>query len=158
MSLLVNQIEKEIEDFTKESVYLIEVIIGGSSKTPKITVVIDADTGVTIEECTKISRKLNKYLGEQVYPEGNYTLEITSPGADKPIKINRQYKKNIGRKLKLNLEGDQTLEATLTAVDDEGITVHYETIEKIANKKVKNSIDKKIIYSEIKKANVIITL
>jgi ribosome maturation factor RimP len=158
MSLLVDKIEKIVAGYESEKIFLIEVVIGGTPLVPKITVIVDSESGITIEQCTEVSRKLNKYLGEKVYTETNYTLEVTSPGADKPIRINRQYIKNIGRKFKFTLATGKDLEATLKAVGEDGVTVSYENIEKVDNKKVKTTVEEKLNYLEIKKANVIITI
>lgn len=158
MSLLITEIERIVGEFVENQIFLIEVVQGGTPKAPKITVIIDSDQGVTIKECTSVSRKLNKYLEETVYAEGNYSLEVTSPGADKPIKVNRQYNKSIGRSFKVLLESGRELEGQLKAVDEEGILLYYEKLEKVNNKKVKTPIEEKVNYSEIKKANVIITI
>ncbi|HTF82533.1 MAG TPA: hypothetical protein VL947_12440, partial [Cytophagales bacterium] len=147
MSLLVAEIEKQIGTFAEPQIFLIEVIVGGTPKTPKITVVVDSDTGVTIQECTTISRKLNKYLGEVVYTDNNYSLEVTSPGADKPIKVNRQYKKNIGRSFKIVLNSGEELEAELKEVNDEGLVLVYQKVEKVNNKKVKTPVEARVNYS-----------
>lgn len=158
MSVLNSEIEKIVAEFESEKMFLVEVVMGGTPKTPKITVIIDSETGVTIEQCTSVSRKLNKYLEEVQFAEGMYSLEISSPGADKPIKVNRQYIKNIGRTFKIILQDGKDLEAVLKEVDNQGLTVTYETIEKVDNKKVKKAHEQKINYSDIKKANVIITI
>lgn len=158
MSLLVAEIEKIIGLLENDQIFLIEVVMGGTAKSPKITVVIDSDTGVTIQECTSVSRKLNKYLEEIAYAENNYSLEVTSPGVDKPIKVDRQYKRNVGRSFKIVLESGREIEAQLKEVDEAGITLYYEKVEKIDKKKVTTPIEEKIKYSEIKKANVIITI
>lgn len=158
MSLLITEIERIVGEFVENQIFLIEVVQGGTPKAPKITVIIDSDKGVTIKECTSVSRKLNKYLEEVVYAEGNYSLEVTSPGADKPIKDNRQYIKSIGRSFKVLLESGRELEGELKAVDGEGILLYYEKLDKVNNKKVKTPIEEKVNYSEIKKANVIITI
>lgn len=158
MSSLVAEIEKIIGSLESDQIFLIEVIMGGTAKSPKITVVVDSDSGITIQECTSISRKLNKYLEEIAYAENNYSLEVTSPGVDKPIKVDRQYKRNVGRNFKVMLDSGRELEAQLKEADQEGITLYYEKIEKIDKKKVKTPIEEKIKYSEIKKANVIITI
>jgi ribosome maturation factor RimP len=158
MTLVVPEIEKIVGEFESENLFLIEVLVGGTPKIPKFSVVIDSETGVTIERCTKITRKINKYLTEGAFPEGNYSLEVSSPGADSPIKVTRQYIKNIGRKFKFSLESGNELVATLTALDATGLLVSYETVEKIAAKKVVNTVEQKINFSEIKKANVIITI
>ena len=70
-------------------------------KTNNYKIFIDSDSGLQLEKCIGVNRKLRNQIDElDFYPEGDYSLEISSPGVDEPLKMMRQYKKNIGRKLK----------------------------------------------------------
>ncbi len=65
-----------------------------------IKVFLDADGGLPIEKIAKLNRRLNALIEEaQLFPEGDYSLEVSSPGIDEPLAQIRQYKKNVGRKL-----------------------------------------------------------
>jgi ribosome maturation factor RimP len=82
---------------------------------------LDADSGFPLEKSIRINRRMRKMIEEAgLYPEGDYSLEVSSPGVDAPLKLLRQYKKNVGRLLEvvLNDEASTTVEARLTAVDD----------------------------------------
>ncbi len=77
------------------SLFLVEVKM---KPTNNIKVFLDGDQGVNIEACTKINRALYKMIEEaELYPEGDFSLEVSSPGVDEPLKFMRQYQKNIGR-------------------------------------------------------------
>src|SRR4051794_18256332 len=66
--------------------------------TNNVKIYIDSDEGMSIEKCVRYNRKLYNLIEEKaVFPEGNFSLEISSPGVDEPLKLHRQYKKNIGR-------------------------------------------------------------
>jgi ribosome maturation factor RimP len=90
-----------------------------------LQVFIDTDEGITIAQCAEISRELDITLDEQNIINEPYELEVSSPGIEKPLKLLRQYKKNLGRKYKVQyLQGDdrQTFSGTLAAIDGERLT------------------------------------
>ncbi len=82
-----------------EETFLVEVHIAGKVNNQKIQVFIDGDTAVGIEECTSISRKLSDALEEKSLVEGQYVIEVSSPGVSKSLKFIRQYPKHKGREL-----------------------------------------------------------
>lgn len=87
---------------------------------------LDADSGFSLEKSIRINRQMRKRIEEAgLYPEGDYSLEVSSPGIGAPLKLIRQYRNNIGRLLEVTLNDEhQTVhEARLTAVDDEHITL-----------------------------------
>ena len=65
-----------------------------------IKVYLDADSGFSIDKCTMVNRKLYAQIEvEQMFPDGDFSLEVSSPGVDEPLLQARQYKKNIGHKV-----------------------------------------------------------
>ena len=89
-------------------------------------VFIDSDSGFTLEKAIKLNRTLRKQVEEiGIYPEGDYSLEISSPGIDIPLTMKRQYVKNIGRKLEIELIDEESngIIGRLIEVDDEKIIV-----------------------------------
>src|SRR6476619_4713909 len=97
---------KKIEDFvagiTSQSgtVFPVEVKISSAND---IKVFLDADDGLTIEKCTSVNKALYKYIEETGLFPGGFSLEVSSPGVDEPLKLHRQYKKNTGRKVEVLL-------------------------------------------------------
>lgn len=92
--------------------------------TNNIKVYIDGDNGVTIEKCVHINRKLYKLIEEKGwYPEGDFSLEVSSPGVDEPLKLVRQYKKNIGRSLEIVFNDETKTEGKLLTATDTDIIV-----------------------------------
>lgn len=67
-----------------------------------IKVYIDGDKGISIEKCVYFNRVLYKKIDEAaLFPQGDFSLEVSSPGVDKPLKLYRQYQKNIGRNIEV---------------------------------------------------------
>lgn len=118
---------------------------------------LDCDSGFTLDKSIKLNRSLRKQIEESgMYPEGNFALEISSPGVDTPLKLPRQFTKNIGRKLsiELNDEDNTILSGKLSQTDELGITIH------IFHKKTKTTPEhtttQNILFADIKKATVLI--
>ncbi|NBP70444.1 MAG: ribosome maturation factor RimP [Cytophagia bacterium] len=109
---------------SNDSLFIVEVSAVMKRKPGKILVVLDGDSGVSIEDCADLSRKLSESLDTLPEMDENYLLEVTTPGLDQPLKLHRQFKKNIGRVLKIKLkEESKPAEGTLTMVSDNTITL-----------------------------------
>ena len=110
---------------TEPSQFLVDVIVKGHKSAQKVLIVIDGDQGVTIDDCANLSRELSKVFDDLHLFEESYLLEVSTPGLDHPLKLKRQYFKNIGRKIKVTtFQG--TDEGKLISVDDEKITLEKE--------------------------------
>lgn len=96
-------VEKALEE--KPALFLVDVRI---KPTNNIKVFIDGDEGVSIESCVAVNRKLYKGIEEQaLYPGGDFSLEVSSPGLDEPLRMHRQYIKNVGRNVEIvKIEGE----------------------------------------------------
>ncbi len=91
-----------------------------------IKVFIDGDQGLPIKQCTSFNRRLYKAIEEAAwFPEGDFALEVSSPGIDEPLILNRQYVKNIGRKVEVILNDDTVKEGTLLNVTEEDILIEW---------------------------------
>jgi len=136
----------------KPSVFLIDLTI---TESMKIIVTLDGDQGVTLQDCVDISRTLEQNLDRE---EQDFSLEVASAGVSTPLKLVRQYKKNIGRVLKVKTATD-TIEAVLSEANEEFITLTWTAREPKKIGKGKETVEKKLAlpYSEIKEAIVTIT-
>ncbi len=92
-----------------------------------ISVYIDGDAGVTIEKCVRLNRALYKEIVETgIYVDGNFALEVSSPGIDEPLVMHRQYIKNIGRMVEIETNEGAKFDGKLIAVGDNDIEVEEE--------------------------------
>jgi len=121
----------------------------------KIIVSLDGDNGVSLQDCIDISRAIEHNLDRE---EQDFSLEVASVGVGSPLKLVRQYKKNIGRALIVKLEAE-TIEAALVDANDEFITLAWEAREPKKIGKGKETVQKRqeIPYSDIKEAIVTVT-
>jgi len=128
--------------------FLVEVRI---KPTNNIKIFLDADEGMPLSTLIDYNRKLYKQLEESgAYPDGNFSLEVSSPGLDEPLKNGRQYKKNIGRFVEVLLNDGAKREGKLTAVTEEGIVVDWEE-GKGRKKEVKSET---ILFDTIKSTKI----
>jgi len=118
------------QSIADESQFLVDLIVNSKSNPIKITLVLDGDKGVSIDDCANVSRALSKALDEESMLE-NYALEVTTPGVDQPLKLKRQYFKNIGRQLKVQLKDKKIERGQLVAVTEEAIIIEHEVKEEL---------------------------
>jgi ribosome maturation factor RimP len=109
-----------------ESQFLIEVIISSKAGPRRVLVILDGDKGVTIETCAKVSRALSVALDESGLMDDNYTLEVTTPGLDHPLKLKRQYYKNVGRGFKVHTKDKALVQGKLMEADEQRIVLRQE--------------------------------
>ena len=105
--------------------FLVDISIRSERGGILLQAFVDTDKGITIESCTQISRELASGLERDGIIQGSYRLEVSSPGIDKPLRMLRQYKKNVGRRFKVihqAPDSQQMLVGTLESVDEERVT------------------------------------
>ena len=136
----------------KPSIFLIDLTITDSYK---IIVTLDGDNGVQLQDCIDVSRTLENNLDRE---EQDFSLEVASVGVGSPLKMVRQYMKNIGRTLIVKL-ASETIEAELVEVTDNFITLSWQAREPKKIGKGKETVQKRqeIPFSEIKQAVVTVT-
>lgn len=132
--------------------FLVEVVISGNRVQKKLIVIIDGDNGVTIEDCANLSRSLSGKLDETNLISEHYTLEVTTPGVDFPLKLKRQYQKNVGRGFKVTLKDKSVVKGKLVNTTADSIELEFE--EKTGKGKMKEMKKMDIPFELIDKAFV----
>src|SRR5687768_10142714 len=121
-----DQIEQRVNRLieAEPDVFLVEVRI---KPTNNIKVFLDADNGISIDRLVQFNRKLyRQFEEEQVFPNNDFSLEISSPGLDEPLKLNRQYKKNIGRFVEVTQADGTMTEGKLISAEEDQVVVEEE--------------------------------
>ena len=133
--------------------FVVEVLVSGKKIPKRVLVIIDGDHGITIDDCADLSRKISKEMDEQVFVgEENYLLEVSTPGVDQPLKLKRQYSKNVGRNLKVKVR-ENIAEGRLKEVSEDQIVL----VQEIGTGKKKELKEIAIPFSEIDKAFVLVS-
>ncbi|MFD7900496.1 ribosome maturation factor RimP [Streptomyces sp. NPDC059743] len=99
-----------------------EIEVSRAGRRRVLRVVVDSDEGVDLDECAELSRSISEKLDEtDAMGEDEYQLEVTSPGAERPLTEHRHYLRAVGRLARFQLHEDGELVARILIVDDEGL-------------------------------------
>ncbi|MFT6191975.1 ribosome assembly cofactor RimP [Polaribacter sp.] len=132
-----------------ESLYLVDLVISANNK---IQITVDGDNGVPLSECIRISRSVDNNFDRE---EEDFSLEVSTPDISHPLKLKRQYVKNINRILKVKLD-EEEIEGTLVDADIDKIVLSWKAREPKPIGKGKVTVQKTvtIAYKDIKEAKV----
>lgn len=107
--------------------FAVEIVVRGSMGSHAVDVFVESDAVLDVKTLAKISREVGFGLDLEDVMPGPYTLNVSSPGTDRPLRLPRQYRKMVGRALRVHyrLPDSKYTEVvgTLEEVDVEGITV-----------------------------------
>jgi len=148
---IIEIISGHIDD--QEDLFVVDVLITGHEGSRKISVLIDGDQGVNINEYARISRKLSSDLEEMDLIKGKYILEVSSPGVDYPLSSSRQYQKNIDRMISVKKKDGEIVQGKLISVSEN--TIHINGESKIKNKVVLK--EEEIPFEKIDQTKVLVT-
>ncbi|GAA4784057.1 ribosome assembly cofactor RimP [Olivibacter ginsenosidimutans] len=118
-------VEEKIAD--RPDLFLVDVTMHSNGK---LMILVDGDQGVSIQDCAAISRHVGYHLEEEDVIINAYNLEVSSPGIDTPLKLLRQYRKNIGRSVSLKITDGSKREGKLIAVGETSIIIEEKIKEK----------------------------
>lgn len=146
---VVELIDKALEE--NPSLFLIDLEITSDNQ---IRVTLDGDTGVTVKDCITVSRAVEHNLDEEL----DFSIDVMSCGASEPLTMQRQYLKNIGRNVMVKTDKGEKIEATLTAADENNVTLNWKAREPKPIGKGKVTVKKEAIipYNEIVETKVMI--
>jgi ribosome maturation factor RimP len=139
-------IEKALIELEFSDTYLVDLKI----KNNKIEIFLDSDEGVNFLKCQKLSRWLEAIFDEKKTFGEIYILEVSSAGVGSPLKMLKQYPKNIGRIIDIKYEGNKNAKGILKKVEGNLISVEYEIKVKEGKK------NKKVIVTDVIKFEDII--
>ncbi|KPH11455.1 ribosome assembly cofactor RimP [Chryseobacterium sp. ERMR1:04] len=148
------KIEELLNEFleTREDLFLIDLKF---STGDDITVILDGDNGVSVQDCLDASRAIEFNMDRE---EHDFSLQVMSAGLSEPLVTPRQFNKNLGREIEIMLTDSSEIEGELLKVDEEKITLilRYRKPKEVGKGKVDVVEEKEIPYAEIKKALVAI--
>ena len=146
----IGTIEKLLQPLLTDDIFLVEIKIKPINN---IKIFLDADSGLGIEKCIRINRALYKIMEEMaIYPDGDFSLEVSSPGIGEPLKMHRQYVKNIGRAIEITLNDGNKQAGNLVSVNEQQIEISF------TEGKNKKAVTKQLVIplADIKQAIVLI--
>ncbi len=121
--------------------FLVDISVSSSNV---VDVYVDGDSGISIQECVKISRLIESEFDREV---ADYELRVSSPGLDKPFKLLRQYKKYVNREIEVLSADDKKIDGILKSVSENGFE-----LERKKGKKGKEVVLEEYFFDDIKGA------
>ena len=146
----IEGLEKKIMSLIENEpeVFLVDVRI---KPTNNVKIFLDADNGLSIEKLVQYNRRLYKDLDESgFFPNGDFSLEVSSPGLDEPLKLHRQYQKNVGRNVEVTRRDGIKTEGKLINVTQHDIVIEEEK----GKGKKKELVTRAISFDNIKTTTI----
>jgi len=137
----------------EEGLFLVEITVSSSNH---IVVLIDSEKGVSIDQCIVLSKHIEQNLNRDIE---DFELDVASSGLGQPLKVLKQYIKNIGKDVDLVLLNGQKITGKLLEANKEGITVEVEKSVLVEGKKRKQLVTETLSlkYTEIKTTKVVVS-
>ncbi|WP_138414765.1 ribosome maturation factor RimP [Aquibacillus sediminis] len=154
MSKVIEQTEMLVQPIlTDMNLELVDIEFEKEGKNWFLRVFVDKDGGVDIEECGQVSEQLSEKLDAQDPVTFPYFLEVSSPGAERPLKKQADFQKNIGKSIHVKLyepiDGEKEFQGELKAIENDMVTLE------IKIKTRKKTVE--IPYQKIAKARLAVT-
>ena len=109
---------------TKAGLVLEEVQVQTPGKHRFVTVIVDSESGLNLDQVTEASRTISEVMdGARFMGETPYTLEVTSPGVDRPLTAARHWRKNVDRLVKVTKHDGEVFKARILAADEDHATL-----------------------------------
>ncbi|OJX91939.1 MAG: ribosome assembly cofactor RimP [Paludibacter sp. 47-17] len=147
---IVNQLVEEY--LAGSSNYLVDLTV---TPDQRIIIEIDAEKGVSIDDCVKLNRQLVDKLSPEIE---EYELEVSSAGITEPFKVLRQYQKNKGKEVEVLTREGKKLSGILGEASESGFQLKVEKKVKEEGAKRKTTVEEILTfnYTEIKTTKMII--
>lgn len=149
-------VRQALEDITKEvlaqheGVFVVEI----NQRNDNYEFILDGDKPLGIYDISSIAREVNKRADEQM-PDASYNLDMSSPGADSPLKLARQFPKHIGREFKVALKDGSSISGKLLSVNDNILNFAYYPDQKARKKGEAESVS--MPFEDIQQASIILS-
>ena len=152
--MIYKKVQLLIENYLSENEKFFLVSLNFSSSN-HIEVLIDSFSGINISDCITLNRYIENGLNRD---EEDFSLKVSSAGLTEPFKVFKQYEKNIGKKVKVQLNNGNVLTGKMVGADSKkGLLLEIKKREKIGKQKlvIKESLN--INFKEISKTSIILS-
>jgi ribosome maturation factor RimP len=134
---------------TAKDLDLEEIEVSRAGRRRMLRIVVDSEEGVELDACAEVSRAISEKLDESdAMGDEEYVLEVSSPGADRPLTEHRHYVRAVGRLVKLTLTDDAELIARILVVDEAGLDLEVPGV------KGRRPTARRVEFADIAKARI----
>ncbi|MGE4587701.1 MAG: ribosome assembly cofactor RimP [Mangrovibacterium sp.] len=131
-----NSIRKLTEEKLEEGQFVVEIEVSQSNQ---ISVILDGDKGISIDDCIRISRHIEGNLDRDAE---DFELQVSSAGLGQPFRLRRQFFKNLGGEVEVVLTGGQKEKGILKRVGETCFELEVNAMEKVEGKKKKQAVSR----------------
>ncbi len=131
--------------------FIVDITVGTGNS---ISVLVDSDAGISVGECVQISRHIEGSLDREVE---DFSLEVSSPGLSLPLKVLRQYLKNIGREVEAVTKSGEKQKGILKSANIDGFELEFLAKGRVDGKKVEETKSLTYSFDQMKTVKIVIS-
>ena len=140
-----------VEEVMSSDMFIVDITVGTGNS---ILVSVDSDAGISVGECVQISRHIESSLDREVE---DFSLEVSSPGLLLPLKVMRQYVKNIGREVEVVTKGGEKQKGILKSATIDGFELEFLAKGRVDGKKVEETKMLTYSFDQMKTVKIVIS-
>jgi ribosome maturation factor RimP len=145
------KIQYLVDEVLSEDMFIVGITVGSGNE---IAVSVDSDSGISIDKCVGISRHIEQSLDRETE---DFSLEVSSPGLTQPLKVFRQYFKNIGKRIEVVTKDSELQEGLLKSVNSKGFELEIEAYKKTNGNKALDTRSIDYSFEQIKTVKLVIS-
>lgn len=154
--LILKMITKEkiqilLEEVLSDDMFIVDITVGTGNS---ILVSVDSNAGISVGECVQISRHIESSLDREVE---DFSLEVSSPGLSLPLKVLRQYLKNIGREVEVVTKSGEKQKGILKSANTEGFELEFLAKGRVDGKKFEETRTLTYSFDQMKTVKIVIS-
>ena len=140
-----------VEEALSDDMFIVDITVGTGNS---ISVLVDSDAGISVGECVQISRHIESSLDREVE---DFSLEVSSPGLSLPLKVLRQYLKNIGREVEVVTKSGEKQKGILKSANIDGFELEFLAKGRVDGKKVEETKTLSYSFDQMKTVKIVIS-
>jgi len=140
-----------VDEVMSDDMFIVDITVGTGNS---ISVLVDSDAGISVGECVQISRHIEGSLDREIE---DFSLEVSSPGLSLPLKVLRQYLKNIGREVEVVTKSGEKQKGILKSANIEGFELEFLAKGRVDGKKVEETKSLTYSFDQMKTVKIVIS-
>ncbi|NEW82708.1 MAG: ribosome assembly cofactor RimP [Mariniphaga sp.] len=140
-----------VDEVMSDDMFIVDITVGTGNS---ISVLVDSDAGISVGECVQISRHIEGSLDREVE---DFSLEVSSPGLSLPLKVLRQYLKNIGREVEAVTKSGEKQKGILKSANIDGFELEFLAKGRVDGKKVEETKSLTYSFDQMKTVKIVIS-
>ena len=133
---IIDRVKEIAEVYLRDhGIDLVDIVFRREGSGLVLRIVADTLKGITVSECTGLNKFLSEVLDREDVIQDRYTLEVSSPGLDRPIKTDRDFERSMGKELEFTtfeaIDNRKTHEGVLVGMDEDNVVIERQGISTV---------------------------